>query len=645
MRFARFTVLLHAAEWLMASVPCHAAEPPARIIVDPFCQRSIGGVCDLDRRTYFGLSDQGTRFDERCQTPDRYEYLVRENGMTFGRTMNVVSGLHQWCQAIREDTGRPGFVDLAYLQEQLQKTRREPTQAFMADVGGRLQVAANEHAGGFPAFLGHHPLPAAEKDDHPSQLPGNIAAAAELSAAALAHRFTDFDRPTFYEPINEPHWASWCGEHLAQWHLATHEAVHREVPEVQVGGPCLSIAYFYKKGYKALDGFASFIANTGCRLDFYSFHVYDFLRGGDEDFDGRITSGLPLESVLDLVENHTVNTHGREVPLVVSEHGGYGADDFVERLARRHFPGDGFDWEMRKRSIDDFNMVSSVVANTLVFMDHPHVVKKAVPFILLEAFGWDPKFYAVLYVPRGYTDKSDWVPTGKILFYTLFRDLAGRRVVADCTDPDIQTRAFVDGRTLFVILNNLSRVPQPAVLSIPTPERLDVRRLSRAADLTPVFAEQTVDKPAALFEHLMLAPRETVVLRAGYSADLSPKRAIDERIHYGDAIAAPVEGEVRFSVRMHDPKRAVRATLRVGVSRPPDAGHAVNVALNGRRLEVPLEDCAERLVEEEYASCKLIPIDPALLEETNDVRVSFPDGKPGSVGAVVIRAAVAEPPR
>ncbi len=589
MRFSRPALLLYAASWLSASVPCHAAAPPARIVVDPHCQRSIGGVCDLERRTFFGLCDQGSNFDERCRTPARYEYLVWENGITFGRTMNVVSGLQQWNQSIREDAARPGFGDLTYLQEQLRKIRREPTQRFKADMGGRLQVAAHDHAGAFPAFLGHHPLPAAEKDGHSSQLPENIAAAAELSAAALEHRFTDFDRPAFYEPINEPHWASWRGEHLPRWHLATHEAVHRRQQEVQVGGPCLPVAYFYKKGYKGLDGLASFIANTGCRLDFYSFHVYDFLRDVGGDFGGRITSGLPLESVLDLVQNHTVNTHGREVPLVVSEHGGYGADELVERLAEKHFPGDGFEREMRKRSIDDFNMVSSVAANTLVFMDHPHVVKKAVPFILREAFDWDPKFYAVLYVPRDYTDKKAWVPTRKILFYRLFRDLAGRRVVADSPDPDIQTRAFVDGRTLFVVLNNLSRVPQPAVLTIPAPQRLDVRRLSRAADFTPAFVEETVETPATMLEQFVRAPRETVVLQAVYPADLSPKRAIDERIHYGDAIAAAVEGEARFSVRVRDPKRAVRATLRIGVSRPPDAVHAMRVAINGRQREVPLK--------------------------------------------------------
>ena len=53
-----------------------------------------------------------------------------------------------------------------------------------------------------------------------------------------------------------------------------------------------------------------------------------------------------------------------------------------------------------------------------------------------------------------------------------------------------------------------------------------------------------------------------------------------------------------------------------------------------------MEGCAERLTDEkgEYASCKLIPLDPASIKKTNEVEASFPDGDPGTIGAVVIRA-------
>ena len=49
-------------------------------------------------------------------------------------------------------------------------------------------------------------------------------------------------------------------------------------------------------------------------MDFYSFSAYDFFYWTGKDFAGRVTSGLPLESVIDLIENYTHNTYGKGVP-------------------------------------------------------------------------------------------------------------------------------------------------------------------------------------------------------------------------------------------------------------------------------------------------------------------------------------------
>ena len=401
-----------------------------RISIDPYCRRSIRGISELNRQAYFGLCDNGgTNFDARCRSKERYDWLIKENGITFGRALGVVNGLDRWYKAIKEDPAQPGFADAAYLEKKLAPHRKEPSEEFRRDMGGRLDVAAHGSHNAFPEFMGAHLSEAAARDKKPEHLPENIEAAAHLSAAALRSKYTDFDRPAYYELVNEPHWSYWRGEHLAKWHTRTMEVVHEQVPGVLVGGPCLCVAYYYKKQYRAFDGLTTFIDNTGCGLDFYSFHVYDFLRERDGDFKGRITSGLPLESVLDLVQNYTVNKYGKEIGVVISEHGGYGARELVEKLAKENFTETGFEWEMKKRSIDDFNMVSSVLANTLVFMDHPQTVWKAVPFILLNGLGWDPSYYASLYVPRDYDPKSEeWLATKKIMFYRLLRDLKQRTV-------------------------------------------------------------------------------------------------------------------------------------------------------------------------------------------------------------------------
>lgn len=621
-------------------VACRASEPagPAaqavRVSIDPQCRRSIRGISELRREIYFGLCDQGANFDQHCRSDERYNWLVKDNGITFGRTMGIVGGLDRWAGAIREDAQRPGFIDAAYLREKLTPRRSEPTDALRRDTHGRLDIAAHEKPNAFPAFLGVYETKAAAHDKEPCRLPGNIAAAAELTALTLHYKYTDFDRPAFYELINEPHWSYCADEHLAQWHTATMQAVHREVPGVLVGGPCLPVAYFYKKQYAAFNGFKAFLANTRCELDFYSFHVYDFIRERNGEFGGRITSGLPLESVLDLVQNHTVNSYGREISLVVSEHGGYGAADLVERIAREKFPGSGFDWEMKKRSIEDFNMVSSTIANTLVFMDHPQTIRKAVPFILLEAMHWNPKYWAVLYAPRDYKDRSAWVPTQMLLFYRLFRDVQGFRVVATCPDPDLQVRAFADNATLYVVLNNLSNRRKDIALALPPMPDLHIRRFGRKADYTPNLTEELLEWRGAL----TLNARETVVIKGQAQRPLTPQRAVDEIPCYGDRIATAITGETSFTVKVPDNQKLQYATLRIGISRPPEAGHEVAVSLNGRSLTVPLEQCAERLVEDEYATCKLIELPLDAVRESNTVRVSFSDGGKGAVGAVVIRA-------
>ena len=613
---------------------------PVQISIHPDQVRQIGGISQLDRKIYFGLADAGTAFDERCRSQERYDWLIRENGITFGRSMQVVNGLDKYYQAVREDPQRPGFVDTNHLAAKLATRVRESSERFNKDMGGRLDVATHGHRNQFPDFMGVYQTETAAKQPDSQKLPKNIQAAAEFAATALRLRYTDFDRPAFYEPINEPHWSYPRDHHMAAWHTRARKVVRQQIPDIQVGGPCLATAYFYRNQCGAFEGMKSFINNTRCELDFYSFHVYDFLREQDGKFRGRVTSGLPLESVLDLIQNHTMIVHGKEVGIVVTEHGGYGATELVDRLAKEHFDETGFDWVMKKRSIEDFNMVSSVIANTLVFMDHPHTVRKAVPFILLNGLGWKPDYWATLYVPRDFDPQSDeWVPTKKIMFYRLLRDLNGRRVVSHCPDPDLQIRAFVDEATLFVVLNNLSDTTKPFALNLPKPSRMLLRRFGRNSDFTPYLTEKSLNS----VQGLELKPRETILLKAIYASAIKPSGTVNETVHYGDRIGTSLgaAGE-EFTVKVPDPGKLQYANLRVGISRPPDAGKQVSISFNGQSYEAPVESSADRLVELEYATCKIIPLDPEHVKPENLVKVSFPDGKPGAVGAVVIRAGLVD---
>ena len=110
--------------------PAETPVPAGTLVrVDPYCRRSIRGISNLNRQAYFGLCDKGgTDFDKRCRSKARYDWLIKENGITFGRALGVVHGLGRWYEAIREDPARPGFADAAYLEAKLAPHRREPSE-------------------------------------------------------------------------------------------------------------------------------------------------------------------------------------------------------------------------------------------------------------------------------------------------------------------------------------------------------------------------------------------------------------------------------------------------------------------------------------------------------------------------------------
>ncbi|ADE53584.1 hypothetical protein [Coraliomargarita akajimensis] len=610
------------------------------IVVDPATTRAVQGVSEVDRTRYFALCDGGSYFDRRVENDAMYDYVIHELGANFGRGLGPVKAVKK---SLKEDPSRPGYADLSKIKN---SKPYQPSEKFLNDLGPNLDVASHGNHNAFPEFMGKFETEYTKRDKS-EYLPKNIDAAAELSAAVLKYRHSDFDRPRYYEPLNEPHWDFYNHDHLAKWHLKTMEVVKASNPDVLVGGPCSSVCYFYRSDYKSFNGLRKFIDETNCDLDFYSFHTYDYLRYRDGELKGRLQSGIALEGTLDIVPNYTMNAYGKEMPLVISEHGGYigsqpkgeydGELVAAEILKLQYPDADTTTWEyeMKKRSIVNYGHVSSCIANTLAFIDHPHTVQKSVPFLLFNTWNWGPKYYAGLYVPYEYTDKTKWVETDLTAFYKFFRGIDGRRVKALCSDPDLQVRAFVNGSKLFLVVNNQSfEAEQMPLYGIPTAE-VDVRRFGRNKDFTTHYEEVTIETPKTL----EIAGRESLVLIADYGSDIVATTEVNEVVCYGDSIAQLAK-DASFKVKVPTDQAIDYAQLRIGLTRKPESSKEVIVRVNGELVDVPLEDCAERFTDKEYATTKLAYLDPAILQAENTVEVSFPDSDDGAIGTVVIRAAM-----
>lgn len=619
---------------------CMAAD----IVIEPETTRAIQGISTVERPRYFCVADGGQNFDARIKDKAIYDYLVHDLDVSFGRSLGLVKNT---AKLIGEDPRRPGFANISKLKE---KKAVEPSAQMKKDFGPNFNVALHGAHNGFPEFMGKYTNEQASHDpEHSQYIPENIEAAAELSASILKYTFSDWDRPAFYELVNEPHWSFPNDQHFADWHLKTMEKVHALTPNVKVGGLCSPVCSFYRNNYKSFGGLKSFIDLTLGKMDFYSFHVYDYHSWKDGEFKGRMQSGLPLEGTLDLVPNYTYNAFGKDVEMVVSETGGYngarpkGTFDgelCATEILKEHYPNaelDSWDMEMKKRSIVAFAHVSSILANTLSFIDHPHTLQKAVPFLLPTTWNWDSTYYAQLYVPYNYTDKTRWVEQDMTAFYKYFRGLNGRRVKALCADPDLQVRAFVDGSKLYLAVNNQSFGSESISLEGLDVKRVQIRHLGRQADFSLSYTEETVPTPS----QMEVAGRESLMIIADFGKPVRERKSVNEVVCYGDKVTVPM-AEAQFSIQVPMDKKIDYAQLRIGLTRPPEAEKTPVVTLNGKKLVVPMEDSAARFVDREYAITKLIPVDPADLLENNRVTVSFTDGNDGYVGTAVIRAAVVE---
>ena len=610
------------------------------IDIKPSESKAINGHGELVREKYFNISNGGKNFESTVNNKQRSDRYFEELQMSFGRDLGMVNPAVRWGGGIvREDANRPGYVDLTNLKNRASPSNGEVSDLFQSRFPKNLGVANHDNHNAYPDFMEQRTTSQAGEK---GKLPVNSDAAGELAVNLLKYNYTDWTRPITFEPINEPHWAI-DKSLLANLHLSIWEKAKEENISTEIGGPCFSVGYFYKKNYQDFSGMAGFIDNTDCKLDFYSFHIYDYLKWDNarNDFTGRVSTGLPIEGVLDVIPNYTLNKYDKKVGLVFSEHGGYiyqNEEGALTNLANKYFPGDDFDFQMKKRSISNFIMVNSAIANTMAFINHPDVVKKAVPFIILESYSWDPKYYSSLLVANNFTNKNDWQESKLIHFFEFFKDVKGRRVQTVCNDLDVQHHSFVDENKLYVVLNNLSVKDEDLKLNLPESgiQSIQLRRYGRNTDFTPYFEENTVSS----LEGLQLKGYEKMVITVDYEEVIQEKSYVNEVTYYGNEVTKQFTGSKKFTVEVPDLKNAEYAMLRVGISRPARTNKEVEIGINNNRLTVPMEDCADYLENnDEYATTKILRIDTSMLRNSNSITVKFNDGKIGGVGAVVLRVA------
>jgi hypothetical protein len=619
------------------------------INIVPTTTKSLDSISLLDRSKYFTICDNGVGFEQRLQNQSLLSKYLIDYDIKFGRRLSLVKTLTAYYKNVVPDASRPGFANISYLRQNARPPEQyNPPSSWMSAIfPDNLGTLCHDDHNSYPAFMPKEVYPGTT-----DSLPVNKIAAAELAVNLLKYNFTNWSRPISFEPINEPTWqlldSTKMLSNLADFHLKMWEKAKTENLNTLIGGPCSSVSYYYYRKYQYWKSFAKFIDETQGQLDFYSFHVYDFLRWDNiaNKVVGQIGSGLPLEGVLDLLSNYGKVIYNKNFKFLSTEHGGYFAYEDQKKQMSSYYlgNGNGFDYDMKVKSLFDYCMVSSAIANTMVFMNHPGMVIKAVPFILAESFDWNPKYYSSMLVAKNYTDKTNWYESSLVHFYKFFQGVQGRYVYSSLGSPDVQKHVFVDNNKLIIVLNNLSDSTINVNLNYPTAD-IDstiIRSFSRNSDATPSFEQ---NKSLTSITNTTLKGREAKVLLVHYRDNINETKRVNESYYYSSLFAKQFSSSQNFTVNVPTPVNIEYAYLRIGIGRDRGTDRRIQVNFNGTDLEVPLEKCADRLeYTDGYGSTKIIPVDKELIKSSNSIQVSFSDGKGGGVGSVTLCVATTQNP-
>lgn len=631
---------------------CSAEAQQLKAITEcyPSTLKSVCGVSSLERERFINMAGSSAEAASKA-SPEQARYLFEDLDITFGRGLGLVRS-ESYGNNLREDPNRPGYADIDYLRKNLKPTKLS-TNYYQRVFGDSEMLATHDGHDAYPSFMEKYNLTKEQKHEH--SFPENTDAAGEIAATILKYKFDDFSRPKYFEPVNEPTWQVWKDDRFISFHTDIKRHVDALGLDVEVGGPCLSVSNFYGKEYASVKSIYDFIDKTKFGLDFYSFHSYDYYTWNRDtkEFEGQINSGTPLEGVFDAVASYTFNNYGREFTYVATEHGGYmpgesyGAPkegdirkEAFDYYANKYFPGEGFEFDVKRRSVDNFLMLSSTISNTMVFMNQPHIVKKAVPFILLDTSNWDPYYYSTLLNRENFEKNNpSSIICPLVYFYEFFKGVDGDFVHSWCDSGDIQHLAYVNDDEFILVYHNKSNESGEVTINLndfdQKVKQTIVRRVGRNEDHTPYLSE---DSERGAVESFEIGAQESVALFFRTKGDVKTTRELKEIAHYATEQSVQFDGSHTFEVSVADAAQVEESFLRVGINRANGVQDGISIRLNGVELEYEVDLSADRYTGKDgFTTTKIIHLPKGAVKSNNSVEVSFADGGKGGVGAVVLR--------
>ena len=596
---------------ILAATNTIFAQQLVQAVIDFNAQRAVEGVSEFDRDVFINLHGGAGESD---WVPSELEDLKNRLGVNFGRS---VGGVTWQMNRLRENPDRPGFFDLNHM--------KELGQGGKSWYSGRTVLHPYESES-FVLTSHISPLFPNGKATNQGWKPANYSAVGQFYAYLLKEYYGDKGepRPRYLEVINEPfvhaNELGTTNTEISKFHNVVADSVRAHNPDVLVGGFTAAWPEFERNNFGVWDdSWKTFIDIAGANMDFYSFHIY----GNPNPNNPTTRKGGNTEAIFDMIEQYSLIKTGEMKPVVISEYGNCCAD------------WDGPYYEER-----DWLQLKILSSLTMSFMERPHQILKAVPFITGKATWYSNNTgYPYPHVILKPAEDGTWEYTHLAKYYELWSDVNGNRVGSTSDDIDLQIDAYVADTKAYIILNNLDNEEKTIDLSVferrSTPfVQTRIKHLYQENDI-PVFSDDTqTNRPSSV----KLGAEAAMIIEYTYANPLVLDRNQQEQKYFTDTYLKKIfpNSDNNFTIGDVSTGEFGKATLRVSLGRKHGRSLQPKVTFNGTTLEVPTDwrgdDQTNR---NDFFGIIEIPVPYDLVKVTNDITIRFTDSG-GHIGTVVL---------
>ncbi|WP_245573477.1 agarase [Marinimicrobium agarilyticum] len=648
----------------ISSSSAAASEGATQVYVDSDVTRAVGDADTFHREAFITLHASHTEQDwwlgenaDSVGGDNLMAEFVTEYDVYFGRD---TGGMAWQLSQVPEDPEKPGYAD----DEAIESRGNDATGWYSArqDVRGPIQraqehrnqqmiVAAQQHPywpNGTPTGQGW----TFSQTDTPEEPLGT--ATGQYMSQFLKHFFRQSEgepgqpKPLYVEVMNEPLWELVTVAEdpvdlttIFEFHNTVAKEVRALNPDVLLGGYTVAFPDFEKDNFNRWEERDKhFLDVAGSNMDFISLHLYDFPDFTDNGVPvKRYRKGANMEATLDMLNHYTDLSFGKEMPLIISE---YGAQ--VHRL--RNEP-----WFPYR----DWLTINSINSMMMAFMERPHQVEKALPFITVKA-EWGRISPTVPYNFRLMRQQFEaegesgeqWVYTELVKLYELWKDVGGTRLDTATDDPDLRVDAYRSDTETFIIVNNLDFETQEFALNFrdgAAPAKIQTKQLFLGDqelplhDRTPMIENQTYSE---LPQTLTLESEATMVIRYSNTGN-APLGELQETNYYANTYKQPIESARPITFEVDDINTSAEgfAILRVGLGREHGLSLQPEITVNGEPVTVPTDwrggdQYLDGKGRESFFGVIEVPLPVELIDVNNTVRIKFPDSG-GYVSSLAIR--------